>query len=550
MRPMSTTLLDLDAPQLGFAGMGDDVSAQAAEVEPVGPVDVELLLAQVDELIGLMPWQREGLAEAFSESCRQLAISVPKGAGKSTLSGAVGALAVRDGGALARPRGRSYAVAAAQVQAEIVFESALDHFGIAHRQGRGRPRGGAPYRLVNNPATRLLESNRSGSRLQVLPCKADTIAGIQPSGVVIGDEPASWQHGQRVHETIRTQLGKGEAEARYFVIGTRAGIDDAGAAWWSDVLADDDPALHVIDYSAPMEADPFAPDTWHLANPSLRDPRFAGLLEQVAREAEAAKRNPSLHLAAFRAARLNQPVSGRRQGDPLVGLDAWDAVVADELPPAEGRPFVGIDVGRTQSLTAVAACWPATGRVEVVAAVGGTPSLADRGTADRVGRLYERAASEGHLIVGSADTRIAPLPMVLAECRERWGLPAAAWADQFGFGDLQDASGIEWPGVPLHRAPGGWKLTDRIRQFRAAILDGWPAIHANPLLEAAMSDAVLIVGVNGDMRLSRRAEAGRRTNARDDCAAALILALSAAADERREPAAPAQVWIGGELLKL
>ena len=82
----------------------------------------------------------------------------------------------------------------------------------------------------------------------------------------------------------------------------------------------------------------------------------------------------------------------------LVGLDDYLDCEVDELPPRSGPGFLGVDLGGSSSLTAAVCYWPETMRCETWAAFPGTPSLAERGSADGVGALYERAFEKGELM--------------------------------------------------------------------------------------------------------------------------------------------------------
>ena len=80
-----------------------------------------------------------------------------------------------------------------------------------------------------------------------------------------------------------------------------------------------------------------------------------------------------------------------------------------------------------------------------------------------------------------------------------------------------------------------------VRLFVKAVLDGLVTPEASLLLRAAMAEAVTVGDASGNHKLSKGSEGGRRTRARDDSAAACILAV--AEGSRREagsaPDAPA-----------
>ena len=66
-----------------------------------------------------------------------------------------------------------------------------------------------------------------------------------------------------------------------------------------------------------------------------------------------------------------------------------------------------------------------------------------------------------------------------------------------------------------------------LREFRAAVIAGEVRPASSLLLTAAMSEARAVSDPAGNAKLAKRGEGGRRAQARDDAAAAAILAVSA-----------------------
>ena len=74
-------------------------------------------------------------------------------------------------------------------------------------------------------------------------------------------------------------------------------------------------------------------------------------------------------------------------------------------------------------MSAVAAYWPRSFRLEALAAFPADPSLADRGLRDGVGGLYRQMHKRGELLV--LGRHLVPVSGLLTEALERWGRPVA-----------------------------------------------------------------------------------------------------------------------------
>ena len=78
-----------------------------------------------------------------------------------------------------------------------------------------------------------------------------------------------------------------------------------------------------------------------------------------------------------------------------------------------------------------------------------------------------------------------------------------------------------------------------VRAFRRACADGKVTPAASLLLRSAMAEARTISDPAGNAKLSKGSQGGRRLRARDDAAAAAILAVAAGV---RQPARPRPRW--------
>ena len=101
-------------------------------------------------------------------------------------------------------------------------------------------------------------------------------------------------------------------------------------------------------------------------------------------------------------------------------------------------------------------------------------------------------------------------------------------ADRYRANDL--AAALEASGFPLaafvQRGQGFRDGGEDVRHFRRAVLEGRVRAGRSLLLRAALSEATTISDPSGNEKLSKRTEGGRRARARDDAAAAAILAVA------------------------
>ena len=65
-----------------------------------------------------------------------------------------------------------------------------------------------------------------------------------------------------------------------------------------------------------------------------------------------------------------------------------------------------------------------------------------------------------------------------------------------------------------------------VRDFRKAILDGFVRAPVSLLLRSALNEARVVTDAAGNSKLAKSGEGGRRKVARDDAAAAAILAIA------------------------
>ena len=468
------------------------------------------------EPFAVLPWQRRFVRGAFAPGAGTAALSVARGNGKSTLVAGIAAAALD--GPLAVARGESVIVASSFAQACIAFDHVCHFLGDKLRDRRR-------YRFWQTGQLAKVEDKETGATVRALGSDPKRAHGLAPSLLLL-DEPAQWPSstGERMVAALRTSMGK-QVNARLIALGTRPASSEH---WFAKMLGGG--ADYSQCHAAAEDDSPFQRRTWAKANPSLD---FMPDLEAAIRtEAGHAKTDPSV-LHEFRALRLNGGTSEVAEA-VLVEAGTW-ARIEGEADRA-GPVVWGADLGTSAAMSAIAAYWPATGRLECVAAFPVDPPLAERGLRDGVGGLYVECARRGELV--QSGQRAVNLDGILIEALTRFGRPNVIVADRWREAELRDA--LDKAGVPPAaleiRGQGFKDGAEDVRGFRRAILEGKVTPKPTKLLRYAMGEARVLMDPAGNAKLAKRAEGGRRSTARDDAAAAAILAVAAGA--RRATAPP------------
>ena len=466
-----------------------------------------------------LPWQRRFVRGAFCNGTQSAALSVARGNGKTSLLSAI-ACAYLDGPQPVQ-RGEVVIVASSFLQARLSFEHVLAFLG--DKLG-DRDR----WRTWDTAQTALIEDRKTGARVRCIGSDPRRAHGLAPV-LVLADEPAQWPHStsDNMRAALVTAAGK-QPESKFVALGTRPKDSDH---WFSKML------LGGCDYAQTHAAGPDDPKfqrrTWAKANPSLK--HFPDLEIAIQAEAKQAKKDPAL-LAAFDALRLNL---GTDDAEVAVLVDAGLWTASEGEADASGPCVWGIDLGGSAAQSAIAAFWPESGRLECVACFPESPSLADRGLRDGCGRLYVECAARGELV--TLGQRASDIPQLLQAALDRFGSPSVVVADRWREAELRDA--LDKGGVTgaelIVRGMGFKDGGEDVRGFRRALADGRVTPIPSLLLRSAMSEARTISDPAGNSKLSKGTQGGRRLRARDDAAAAAILAVAIGV---RRPAQPRPRW--------
>lgn len=477
----------------------------------------------------VLPWEQEFLTGAFAPEVNEAGLSVARGNGKTCLLAGVALAAVVEDGPLVEPNAETVIVAASLQQGRILFQHVLTFGGDRLRSKR--------YRILNNTQHGQIIDRETGASVKLIGSDHKKAHGLAPA-LTLADEPAQWEAGgDAMAAALKTSRGKIPG-SRFIALGTRA---RSSLHWFSRMLASGGPDKYMQVHAADCLDDPADTAQWIKANPSLL--HFPDLRAVIQSEARDAANDPGL-LASFQSLRLNGGVSEVEGRDMLIQPALWKELLAQPEAPAEGRRAWGVDLGGSAAMSAVACCWE-TGRLETLAMFGSEPDLQARSLRDAVGELYETARLAGDLIVSGK--RIPDIPALFEEAEARFGgRPDALVCDRWRIAELKDAlDDPSWQAVPLIVRGQGFKDgSEDVRAWRRACAERKVhPVSPSILLTAALAEAVTVCDPAGNEKLAKDAEGGRRKNARDDVAAAAVLAVAHAALDKEQ--APARVAYGG-----
>ena len=467
----------------------------------------------------VLPWQRRFIRGAFAPGVQSAALSVARGNGKTALLSGIAAATLD--GPLAVPRGETVIVASSFEQARIAFEHVVAFMGDKLSDKRR-------WKTWDTAQQGRIEDKVTGARVRVIGSDPRRAHGLAPV-LVLADEPAQWSSstGEKMVAALRTAAGK-QPHSRFVALGTRPADAEH---WFSKLLVGgcDYAQCHAARASDP----PFQRRTWAKANPSLA--HMPDLESAIRTEARQARQDPAL-LASFEALRLNL---GTEDAAVSTLLDAGLWRATEGVAELDGPAVWGVDLGTSAAQSAVACYHPQTGALASLAAFPAEPTLAERGLRDGVGGLYAECARRGELLTLGRHT--VDVTALLQAALDRFGRPARIVADRWREADLREA--LESAGVPLaaleFRGMGFRDGAEDVRGFRKACADRRVIPAPSLLLRSAMAEARTVSDPAGNAKLSKGSQGGRRARARDDAAAAAILAVAAGA---RIPAAPPRRW--------
>ena len=431
----------------------------------------------------LLPWQKKFLKGAFKPGIADAALSVGRGAGKSTFVGAIGCAAIE--GPLMLPRAESVVVASSFEQAMICWRHVLAFLEGKYDDVRQR------FRVQDSVNRASITNRETGAMLRLIGSDPARAHGLAPA-LIVADELAQWPHGNigRMLAALETSRGKLERTSMLW-IGTRPATS---AHPFERMLTGG--ADYIQSHFAPPEDPPFRLSTWRKANPGIS--AMPDLLVAIRKEAARAKLD-SEKLAQFRALRLNQGTSDTVERFVLSAA-TWEGI---ERPDTAlmGKYCLGVDLGASASMSALAGYWPDTGALRVLGMFPENPNLVERGLTDGVGELYSRAEALGELHTGGDE--ISDVEALLTLALEYWGQPSRVICDDWRQAELrQSLRACHFPNVTVELRRMGWKDgAQDLKLFRDSALDGKIFPAPSILMRSALAEARTSLDPAGNEKL-------------------------------------------------
>ena len=460
--------------------------------------------------LDLRPFQRDFLRHALHPDVSIAAMSLPRGNGKSTLSGYIASRVMSADDPMFRPGTESVLVAASIEQARIVFRKTREFLG---EDG---------YRYTDNPTRIGITHPETHTQLRIIGSNGNTALGLLDCPWAICDEPGCWtiNGGGLVWDALTTARGKPESPLKILIVGTLAPNADRAGHWFWDMV---DTGSRGSTYVMALRGDADKWDKWpeiRRCNPLMA--QYPESRKELLAERDDA-RNDTRKRAAFMSFRLNIP-TGDEQA-MLLTADDLERTLRRPVPPRDGRPVVGVDMGRNRAWSAATALWP-NGRIECLAVAPGVPSIADQEKRDHVSRgIYQKLVDSGKLTVADG-WRIVPAAMLADLIRATWGTPVKTMLDRFRIYEFEDCA----KGLKLEPRVTRWsEATADIWALRKGCRDGPYSVEPDSrlLLTASVAASRVENDTSGNCRLLKM----NNNVGRDDVAAALTLA--AGETERR-----------------
>ena len=460
---------------------------------------------------GMLNYQREFLSAVTRRDNRPelAAVSVGRGNGKTYLCGEMLARALKPSDDPLYVEGaESVLVSASRPMAELTLEAARLVLGD-DPEFRWRRDG--------------VEHVKTRTRCRVLSSDGRRAFGLGAAlNLAVLDEPGSFAptSGERLWRALLGSLGK-NSSARILACGTIAPA--AVGSWWQTFIeAGSGPGKHIQLIQGNEK-------TWRnwdavlAANPVCAISK--SMVRTLKREHDEALQNDRA-ASAFLRYRMNINAPEVTHAQPLITEAEWGRVVSRPVPPAEGKPTIGIDLGGNRSWSAAAALWP-NGRVETWALAPGQPDLAEQEREDQVPEgAYVALARSGGL--GVAEGQHVPGVEQLLARIWSWS-PLCIISDPYRSAELAQAVGGRVR--ILERARGGAETTSNVMAIRSMLLDTASGVTpaSRDLLGAAFQQTNLVIDGSG---LTKVVKLDQRRS-RDDACAALLLA---AGEQARRPA--------------
>ena len=462
-------------------------------------------------MLKLRPFQTDFIDRAMDPAVRIAVLSTPRGNGKSFLAAHLITRAMIPGDALFQAGKEIVQCAGSIDQARAVF-------GFVRATLEADYPG--EYRYIDSVTRLGITHKETNTKLRIISSNGKTAMGLVGVSLAIADEPGSWEisGGLLLWDALTGALGKPGSPLKIVIIGTLAPAATGAGHWYWDLVHD---GTKGSTYVKAIQGQLEGWDTWGIirkANPLTAI--SADFRAQLLEERDGARLDSRLQ-ARFLSYRLNVPSADT--SEVLLTVDDWKAVERRAVPDAEGRPVVGVDLAAGRAWSAAVAIFP-SGRTEAIAVAPGVPTLEAQGKRDRIEPgTYQKLYDMGQLEIAEG-LQVQPPGQLWASIRARWGRPRIIICDRFRLPELQD---VVKNGAKIEARVTRWsEAAYDIRALRRQAKDGNLSVDRDSrlLLTTSLRRAMVINDDAGSTRLAKR---GTHNTARDDVAAALVLAAGA-----------------------
>ncbi|SDL79837.1 terminase large subunit domain-containing protein [Paracoccus chinensis] len=371
--------------------------------------------------------------------------------------------------------------------------------------------------------------------LRAISADGKTALGSAPT-LVLMDERGHWPEGRGDDLEHALLSGLGKRGGKALIISTSASTDTHAFSQWLD---NPQPGVYIQEHRPPPNLPVDDLESLRIANPGA-ECGIGSSLEWLQAQAKRAAARGGSTLTSFRLYNRNERVSGEAR-DVLLTVDEWMNCETADLPPREGDCIIGIDLGGSASMSAVAYYWPSTGRLEALGTFPCNPGLGDRGASDGVSGRYLEMESRGELnTLGDKTVPVALwLNQVMAQIEgENVSALVADRYKQSELAEAMDRAGVRVPVV--WRGQGFRDGGEDCERFRRAAYDGKVRSRPSLLLRSAFADAVVLRDPANNLKLAKA-----RSTGRIDAASASVLAVAEGARRVGRPArnARAATWL-------
>ena len=469
--------------------------------------DMESLVISEGRFTGkklkLIPWQEEAIEGIVDHNI--IAITMARSNGKTSFVSGLACSCLKPDGALHINRGQIPLIASSFDQAGLAFNH-IKHFlheRIQKDNGKyGKVR--YPWRTVDNTHQAEIEHMPSNTILKCRGADPKRAHGLAPSMGIL-DEPAKWVGGGReMWSAIFTSTGK-QVDPKILLIGTRPDSEDH---FFSEILNNPAEDVFVLDYKADDDCDIYDLEQIMKANPSyeyMPDLRIA--IESDGKRA----RDGGQDYHTYRALRLNLGTPEVAEKEFIIAYSDWQAIKTMNPGKREGPVFLAIDLGDGFSMTAFAAYWAQTGRLEVYGAFPATPDLHEHGKIDAVGDRYVRMHERGELRIypgmATNNQRFLSEMFGIYNKFEIGGISADRYKEKI---TKQAVVSAQLKNDIEYRAVGrGQDGNSDVVAFQMDIREGHLNIYPSLMMDSAIREAVITRDTNGNAALNKSRHKGR-----------------------------------------